>query len=172
MYIQHKEMQHAHSWLKTISVYHLPGWTDPVLEVFFKRLLETFESLGNQVLDATASNIELILASARFGEAASWRTAPLFTLRKRFQLDKLPTIVTVIHATRAEFSTVMDKLVASIRVSLNICRWRRNISVIRSLVPAKHRLRQFLRHFQSFQPCGRSTILEKSPSQSYPVKEP
>lgn len=104
-----------HSWLKTIRVFHLPGWSDDVLQVFFARLLVTFDQLGNRVLESPSGEVELVLASARFGEAVSWRTAPLFNLRKRFQLDRLPALVTVVHATREEFSTVLDRLEKALR---------------------------------------------------------
>jgi hypothetical protein len=89
----------VHNWLKKIRVAYVPGPTTPLLERAVKDLLNQFENLGHTLSSSPDNNTDVLLTTANFLEPIKWRNALMFTARKRFGLETLPTVITVMHAT-------------------------------------------------------------------------
>jgi hypothetical protein len=68
----------------------------PLLEEFSTNLLEQFRKWGHTVQSEPDNDTDVILTSALFDGPLRWREAMLFTARRRFQLEHLPTIITLI----------------------------------------------------------------------------
>jgi len=86
----------AHKWLRKVAVTYVPGPTTPLLEEFSANLLDQFRKWGHSVQSEPDNETDVILTSALFDKPLRWREAMLFTARRRFQLDHLPTIVTLV----------------------------------------------------------------------------
>lgn len=106
----------AHRWLRSTSVAFVPGSATPLLERFADSLLQHFRRLGHQVQSPPDTLTDAILTTAAFGEVLSWRRALLFSARKRFSLNRVPSVVTLMHIrsrslteTLAHFETALAK---------------------------------------------------------------
>lgn len=86
----------AHNWLRKVAVTYVPGPNTPLLEEFSANLLDQFRKWGHEVQDEPDNETDVILTSALFDKPVRWREALLFTARRRFRLDHLPTIVTMV----------------------------------------------------------------------------
>ncbi len=97
-----------HPWLKRLKVAFVPGPTSAVLEEVIEGLLEQFQALGHEVQPEPRDETDLLLTTARYGEAIPWRKALFFTARKRYELEHSPTILTLVHLTQAEYQAALD----------------------------------------------------------------
>ncbi|MCL7452698.1 MAG: hypothetical protein M8467_06585 [Anaerolineae bacterium] len=100
----------AHSWLRKIGVALVPGPMTPLLQRASHDLLRQFERLGHEVQLRPNDGSDVLLTTALFEEPIEWREAPLFTARRRFRLDHLPTVYTLVHASSSAFQRVLDRL--------------------------------------------------------------
>ena len=98
----------AHDWLRSIYVSYVPGPTTPVLDEVTRNLFDRFNLLGHHVQDKPDDRVDVIVTTAPFGEPLAWREAVLFTCRRRFDLDHMPTIYTLIHVTPAQLRERLD----------------------------------------------------------------
>lgn len=98
----------AHAWLQQLSVAYVPGPTNAMLVRFAGNLLDRFEKWGHEIQTEPNNDTDVIITSALFGEPLKWREALLFTARRRFKLDHLPTIVTLVPVTPDKFQKQMD----------------------------------------------------------------
>jgi hypothetical protein len=87
----------------------------PLLEGVGKDLLAQFEQMGHEIQPGPDNRTDLIITTAVFGEPIGWRKAPLFTARRRFDLDHVPTVYALVHATPDEFERVMGRLEVALR---------------------------------------------------------
>ncbi len=106
----------AHVWLRKIAVTYVSGPTTPLLEKFADNLLDQFRKWGHNVQSEPDNDTDVIITSALFGEPLRWREAMLFTARRRFKLDHLPAIVTLVpvrpeklHEQLDYFEMVLEK---------------------------------------------------------------
>ncbi|MGA9192072.1 MAG: hypothetical protein WBZ24_10090 [Anaerolineales bacterium] len=97
----------AHGWLKKIRVVFEPGPMTGMLEDVTDNLLSAFEQHGHEIQDAPANDTDVLLTTARYGEPLGWRDAMLFSARRKFGLDKSPTIYTLIHVKPDEFERAL-----------------------------------------------------------------
>src|SRR5512146_1141451 len=98
-----------HPWLRQISLTHVPGPSDPVLDGVTQKLLACFRRLGHEVQAQPDEGTDVIVTTARFGEPISWREAPLFAARRRFGLSHLPAPYTLVHVSPREFERLMAR---------------------------------------------------------------
>ncbi|NLT74760.1 MAG: hypothetical protein GXX94_11335 [Chloroflexi bacterium] len=79
-----------------------------------RRLMEgisrSFTRLGHAVTDVPDAATDLVLTTYRYGQSLGWRKALLFTMRRRFGLERTLPLFTLIHMTRGEFQDVMGRL--------------------------------------------------------------
>ncbi len=92
-----------HAWLHNLGVSYLRGVEDPILDEVAENLLLRFEKLGHQVQDPPTNDTDVIFSTAPFGSPIPWRDAVIFNIRRDYDLDHLPTIYTLVHATPEEF---------------------------------------------------------------------
>jgi hypothetical protein len=98
----------THAWLRHVHVAYVPGQGTPLIESVAGELLNHFRLLGHHVQAGPDASTDVILTTALFGEAMNWRDSVLLTGRRRFQIDHMPTVFTLIHATPAKFQETLD----------------------------------------------------------------
>jgi hypothetical protein len=87
----------THDWLKKVRVAFVPGPANHMLQQALENLSEQFRNLGHAISSSPDNETDVIITTATFGEPIKWRDALMFTARKRFGLDKLPTVITIIQ---------------------------------------------------------------------------
>lgn len=110
-----KDHVSLHPWLKKLQVAYQPQHEDQVLESAARGLLEAFREQGHRVASAPTSGTDLVLTSAPFGEPVGWREALLFTARSRFDLDRHPTVLTMVHLSREEFQEMINQVESALQ---------------------------------------------------------
>jgi hypothetical protein len=83
----------------------VPGPVSPLIEETAQGLLEQLQKQGNEVRDVPGPGTDVIFTSALFGVPLRWREALMFTARRRFAMEKSPTIFTLVHATPDQLKT-------------------------------------------------------------------
>lgn len=104
----------VHNWLRNISAAYLPGSSSPLLESFASQLLTHFRKWGHTVKTIPEGSLDVLLTTAVFGETVSWRQAPIFTARKRFQLQQAPTLFTIVHITPDQLAEILHHFEAAL----------------------------------------------------------
>jgi len=98
----------SHTWWRHISVAYVPGPTTRVIDETVTGLLEQLWKSGHEIREVPGPGTDVILTTALFGEPLRWREAMLFTARRRFGMDKSPTIFTLVHATPGQLKMAKD----------------------------------------------------------------
>jgi hypothetical protein len=81
-----------------------------MLEDFVGKLLQSFKYYGHNVQEKPDNQTDLILTTAPYGVSLSWRKAVIFNARRLYNLNRLPTILTILHVTPADFQNQLEKL--------------------------------------------------------------
>ncbi len=102
--------QQVHPWLRPVHVAVVASHTSPLLDNTLSRLLDAFRVGGHLIQEAPDETTDLLIASAPFGRPLPWREAVLFTARRRFGLNRVPTVLTLVHALPDEFHRLLDQL--------------------------------------------------------------
>jgi hypothetical protein len=97
----------AHPWLRTIQVSAVLQSGNALLESVVANLFQHFRRSGHVVQDIPDDQTDLVLTSAPFEETLNWRQALLFTVRRRFQLTRTPTVLTLLHAVPERFQAIL-----------------------------------------------------------------
>jgi hypothetical protein len=108
----------THSWLKQLSITHVPGPSTGLAEQVALDLIDHFQQEGHTTSAAPSQpspETDVILTTARLGEPLGWRDALMFTARRRFGLKHVPTVFTIVHATPGQFREWMAKIEAVLR---------------------------------------------------------
>ena len=100
----------THSWLKQLTISHVPGPTTGLAEQVTLDLIGHFEQEGHRTPSQPSPETDVILTTARLGEPLGWRDAFMFTARRRFGLQHVPTVFTIVHATPGQFKEWMTKV--------------------------------------------------------------
>ncbi len=90
-------------WAKPLTVAFVPGPLSALLDEVANQVLEACRRVGHTVVDVPVPHTDLLWTTAPFGHAVRWREALLFTARRRFSLERTPTILTMIHAPERDF---------------------------------------------------------------------
>jgi len=106
---QRQTTKPTHPWLHKIRVAFAPDFTSPVLEEVMDGLSRHFHLQGHLVQTAPDNSTDIVLTSAPFNEPIGWREALLFTIRRRFDLDRTPSIFTLMHLPRTQFQHMLDR---------------------------------------------------------------
>ena len=101
---------HAHTWLQHAHIAYAPGPGTPLLEQVVAGLLECFRQHGHTVYDTPQEPLDALLTSTAFGEPIGWRKATLVHARRTYGLEHTPIILTLLHATPAQFQATLDRL--------------------------------------------------------------
>src|SRR5512133_1423018 len=90
----------THTWLRKITLAYVPGPTTLLLDEVAGHLLGSFRDNGHTILDHPADppGAEVLLTTAVFGEPIPWRESMQLTARRRFKMERAPTVITLLHA--------------------------------------------------------------------------
>ena len=100
----------THSWLKQLSISHVPGPSTVLAEQVARDLIGHFRQEGHRTPGSPSPETDVILTTARLGEPLGWRDAFMFTARRRFGLKHVPTVFTIVHVTPGQFKEWMTKV--------------------------------------------------------------
>jgi hypothetical protein len=99
----------THTWLKQLTVAYLPGPSTPLSERVASDLMAFLHQEGHTTQDLPTAETDVILTTARLGEPLGWREAFMFTARRRYGLNHVPTVFTIVHATDQQFNDLLSE---------------------------------------------------------------
>lgn len=102
----------THSWLKQLFISYVPGPSTALADQVAAGLIDYFQSEGQSAPSLPSPETDVILTTARLGQALGWRDSLMFTARRRFRLKHVPTVFTIVHATPGQFREWMAKVEA------------------------------------------------------------
>lgn len=94
--------------LPPVRVAFMPGPMTDLLTNAERGLRAEFLHQGCTVVEAPDTHTELVITTAPFGVATSWRDAVLFQLRRTHGIEHSPLVYTLVHARPSEFEEWMD----------------------------------------------------------------
>lgn len=100
----------VHSWLREIRVAFEPGPASPMLGGVVQGVLAEFERQGHVVQESPTNETDILLTTAPFMEPLGWREALLFSGRRRFGLDRSPTIYTMMEVAPERLERTLEQL--------------------------------------------------------------
>jgi len=65
--------------------------------------MQYFHAAGHVTQMVPTPDTHVILTTARLGEPLGWREALMFTARRRYSLNRVPTVFTIVHASPEQF---------------------------------------------------------------------
>jgi len=99
----------THTWLKQLTVSYLPGPSTPLANRVASDLTEYLHHEGHTIQERPSADTDVILTTARLGEPLGWREAFMFTARRRYGLNHVPTVFTIVHATHRQFNDLLSE---------------------------------------------------------------
>jgi hypothetical protein len=99
----------THTWLKQLTVSYLPGPSTPLSDHLASDLMEFLHQEGHTTQELPTADTDVILTTARLGEPLGWREAFMFTARRRYGLNHVPTVFTILHATAQQFNDLLSE---------------------------------------------------------------
>jgi hypothetical protein len=105
----------THTWLKQLTVSYLPGPSTPLANRFASDLMEFLHNEGHTTQELPSADTDVILTTARLGEPLGWREAFMFTARRRYALNHVPTVFTVVHTTTQQFDELLAETESVLR---------------------------------------------------------
>lgn len=105
-----RERKPVHGWLKRIRLAYVPGPVYPMLGQVAEKILAEFQRQGHVVDDEPTNETDILLTTAPFGEPLGWRDALLFSARRRYNLERAPTIYTLMEVGREELEAKLAEL--------------------------------------------------------------
>lgn len=99
----------THSWLKQLCVSYIPGPSTGLASRVATELMDYFHREGHVTEDIPPAETNVILTTARLGEPLGWREALMFTARRRYKLNHVPTVFTIVHALPEQFREWMAR---------------------------------------------------------------
>jgi hypothetical protein len=71
--------------------------------------MEFLHQEGHTTQEVPTADTDVILTTARLGEPLGWREAFMFTARRRYGLNHVPTVFTIVHATHKQFDDLLSE---------------------------------------------------------------
>jgi hypothetical protein len=105
----------THTWLKQLTVSCLPGPSTPLANRVVSDLMEFLHQEGHTTQELPTADTDVILTTARLGEPLGWREAFMFTARRRYRLNHVPTVFTIVHATHQQFNDLFSETESILR---------------------------------------------------------
>jgi len=105
----------THTWLKQLTVSCLPGPSTPLANRVVSDLMEFLHQEGHTTQELPTADTDVILTTARLGEPLGWREAFMFTARRRYGLNHVPTVFTIVHATHQQFNDLFSETESILR---------------------------------------------------------
>jgi len=77
--------------------------------------MEFLHQEGHTTQELPTADTDVILTTARLGEPLGWREAFMFTARRRYGLNHVPTVFTILHATAQQFNDLLSETESILR---------------------------------------------------------
>jgi hypothetical protein len=100
----------THSWLKQLYIAHIPGRSTDLADRVASELMDYLQQDGHFMQEVPSSETNVILTTAVLGEPLGWREALMFTARRRYKLEHVPTVFTIVHALPEQFNEWMAQI--------------------------------------------------------------
>ncbi len=104
----------THPWLRPIRLTFVPGPMTSLLEEVVAGLRQAAQGQGHEIQAVPDNLTDVILTTAHLGQVVDWREAVLLSGRRRFSLNHIPAVYTLIHAPVGDF----ERLMAHFRAAL------------------------------------------------------
>ena len=104
-----------HHWLRPIRAAFVTGPVSPLMAEMIEGLQTHLVQLGHEIQDVPDDTTDVVLTTAPYGTALTWRKALFFTERQRYKLSHQPTMVSMVHITPAqldELTAQMERAIA------------------------------------------------------------
>lgn len=98
-----------HPWLKQLTLAYVPGPATPLADQVAAGLMDYFQHEGHTAEARPSAETEVILTTARLGEPLGWRESLMFTARRRYKLNHVPTVFTIVQMLPEQFREWMEK---------------------------------------------------------------
>jgi hypothetical protein len=82
--------------------------TSATIDEFADRLLDQFAALEHGVFRPPEGHIDVLFATARYGEPVPWRHALFFTGRRKYDLENTPELFTLVEISLAEYESAIE----------------------------------------------------------------
>jgi hypothetical protein len=105
----------THNWLKQLNLSYLPGPSTPLANRVASDLMEFLHQEGHTTQELPSADTDVILTTARLGEPLGWREAFMFIARRRYGLNHVPTVFTIVHATHQQFDDLLAETESVLR---------------------------------------------------------
>jgi hypothetical protein len=92
-----------HAWAYPISIAYVPRVQTPALEQTTRALFEWLRGVGCTITERPANDTDLVITTARFGRTVTREEALLFHGKRRYQLSRRPTILTIVDIPEDEY---------------------------------------------------------------------
>jgi len=102
------EAKHLHTWLRTLHVTYVPGPESALTAEVAGGILDQFRLAGHHLQPRPDDETDIILTTATFGEPVGWRDSLMLSARRRFGLQRSPTIYTLLHVTPPQLERTLD----------------------------------------------------------------
>lgn len=100
--------QYVHTWLKQARIAFVPGEENgPLANQVIDGLLDEFRRLGHIVQDTPDNDTNILLTTAVYGQALSWRKSLGLTCRVIYNLERSPTFFSLIHIRPNELDEIL-----------------------------------------------------------------
>jgi hypothetical protein len=106
----------VHAWLYPFSLAYVPGPIDPLLDEFTQGLIKRFKEQGHKIMDRPEEGPNVLLTTGIFNQPVDWRESLFFSARRRFRLERYPTVFTIVHITPANFHAMLESLDSALEV--------------------------------------------------------
>jgi hypothetical protein len=93
----------------------VPGPSTPLVDEVLGELERALRARGHEWTEDPDDRTDAFVTTARLHEPVSWRTAPLFTGRKRYALASKPATYTVVQATPSQLQEMHDRFASALQ---------------------------------------------------------
>jgi hypothetical protein len=94
-----------HAWIRPIELAYLPREQTPALALAIEALFAWLRAAGCTLTARPSNSTDLIVTTARFGQPVTRDRALLFHAKREYQLNRRPTLLTLVDIPEAEYQT-------------------------------------------------------------------
>ena len=105
----------THTWLKQLTVSYLAGPSTSLANQVALDVMEFLHTEGHTTQELPTADTDVLLTTARLGEPLGWREAFMFTARRRYGMNHVPTVFTIVHATHQQFNDLLSETESILR---------------------------------------------------------
>jgi hypothetical protein len=93
-----------------VHVAYVPGASTRLAERVATEVIRHFQEHGHATEATPSTETNVILTTAKLGAPLGWREALMFTARRRYRLQQVPTVFTIVQAQPGQLEEWMTKI--------------------------------------------------------------